>query len=275
MGTSERLQSVKAALQRATCPCVMVIASPAVEAACTQRNGLALAELLRPFGVIRQLNGSVGGGTGAPRVERDAAEALRPTLLLPSHSCRRCRRRCLPALLLRSAYAHGPYAGQPLVAFAPAVPVRTPAEHPLRLHSWRLRFYTSDTMFQPAPEAADAYLRDEVLGAAATEAAVSEVPDVQELLAAAGGWCREPCSRPGLWGGRRERSRHAGHEGRAAAPTLSYPGAHSVLRDNSMQLLLTCLTFRLSRIGCFCCQAGEASPARRPGLAPTVASSCA
>ncbi|KAL4458148.1 hypothetical protein ABPG75_013013 [Micractinium tetrahymenae] len=127
MGTAERLQSVKAALQRATCPCVMVIASPAVEASCTQRNGLALAELLRPFGVIRQLNGSVG------------------------------------------------------------VPVRTPAEHPLRLHSWRLRFYASDTMFQPAPEAADAYLRDEVLGAAAAEAATSEVADVQELLAAAGG----------------------------------------------------------------------------------------
>ena len=62
-----------------------------------------------------------------------------------------------------------------------AVPVRTPAEHPLRLHSWRLRFYSADTMFQPAPEAADAYLR-EVLSAAASDAASSEVPDVEALL---------------------------------------------------------------------------------------------
>lgn len=68
------------------------------------------------------------------------------------------------------------------------MPVRTPAEHPLRLHSWRLRFYTSDTMFQPPPEAADAYLRDTVLGAAAAGVATSEVPEMQELLAAAGGW---------------------------------------------------------------------------------------
>lgn len=61
------------------------------------------------------------------------------------------------------------------------MPVRTPAEHPLRLHSWRLRFYSANTMFQPAPEAADAYLRD-VLSAAASEAASSEVPDLEALL---------------------------------------------------------------------------------------------
>ena len=57
----ERLQAVKAGLQRAHCPAVMVLAHPSVEAACTQRNGLSLAELLRPYGVIRQLNGTVGG----------------------------------------------------------------------------------------------------------------------------------------------------------------------------------------------------------------------
>lgn len=79
MGTAERLQSLKAALQRATCPCVMVIASPAVEAACTQRNGLSLAELLRPFGVIRQLNGSVGGEDSVSYVARDPAHALADT----------------------------------------------------------------------------------------------------------------------------------------------------------------------------------------------------
>jgi hypothetical protein len=67
-----------------------------------------------------------------------------------------------------------------------AVPVRTPAEHPLRLHSWRLRFYTAETMFQPAPEAADEYLRG-VLSAAASEVAGSDVPDLQGLLDCAGG----------------------------------------------------------------------------------------
>ena len=61
------------------------------------------------------------------------------------------------------------------------MPVRTPAEHPLRLHSWRLRFYSADTMFQPAPEAADAYLR-EALSAAASEVASREVPDLEVLL---------------------------------------------------------------------------------------------
>lgn len=189
MGTVERLQSFKAALQRATCPCVMVIASPAVEAACTQRNGLTLAELLRPFGVIRQLNGSVGGEASDFPIEKDTANFPGPMLRHRTHCRHCCRHCCLPALLLLpgSCTVHTTFliAG-PAALPAIAVPVRTPAEHPLRLHSWRLRFYTSDTMFQPAPEAADTYLRDEVLGAAAAEAASSEVPDVQELLAAAG-----------------------------------------------------------------------------------------
>lgn len=65
-----------------------------------------------------------------------------------------------------------------------AVPVRTPAEHPLRLHSWRLRFYAASTMFQPSPEAADAHLRN-VLAAAAGDEATADPPDLQELLAAA------------------------------------------------------------------------------------------
>lgn len=66
----------------------------------------------------------------------------------------------------------------------PAVPVRTPAEHPLRLHSWRLRFYAAATMFQPSAEAADAHLRG-VLAAAAGDEAAADPPDMQELLAAA------------------------------------------------------------------------------------------
>ncbi|KAL4852692.1 Trafficking protein particle complex subunit 8 [Chlorella vulgaris] len=127
----ERLQIVKAELQRSHCPAIMVLAHPQVEAACNL-NGLTLAELLRPFGVIRQLNGTVG------------------------------------------------------------VPVRTPAEHPLRLHSWRLRFYTAETMFQPAPEAADEYLRG-VLSAAASEVAGSDVPDLQGLLDCAARREDPPC----------------------------------------------------------------------------------
>lgn len=61
-----------------------------------------------------------------------------------------------------------------------AVPVRTTAEHPLRLHSWTLRFYDAATIFQPAPEAADAHLR-EVLASAAADAGASEVQDVADL----------------------------------------------------------------------------------------------
>lgn len=68
----------------------------------------------------------------------------------------------------------------------PAVPVRTPAEHPLRLHSWRLRFHTTGALFQPTPEDADAHLAG-VLAAAAEGAGTSEVPDLQELLGSTGG----------------------------------------------------------------------------------------
>ncbi len=57
----EALQHLKAELAKASSPAVMVLASPAVDAACG-KNGLSLAELLRPFGIIRQLNGTVGGG---------------------------------------------------------------------------------------------------------------------------------------------------------------------------------------------------------------------
>lgn len=64
------------------------------------------------------------------------------------------------------------------------MPVRTPAEHPLRLHSWRLRFYAAATMFQPSPEAADAHLRG-VLADAAGGEGLAEVPELQDLLEAA------------------------------------------------------------------------------------------
>lgn len=56
------LQEVQRELQRAMAPVVMVLAAPEAEAAAA-KNGLSLAELLRPFGsaALRQLNGSVGG----------------------------------------------------------------------------------------------------------------------------------------------------------------------------------------------------------------------
>ena len=159
----EALGRLKGDLQRAHSPVVMVLAHPAVEAACA-KDGLSLAELLRPFGVIRQLNGTVGGALLA----RGLGAAV------PA---------CLAAHL---DSAPAPTASSPAtLACHPAVPVRTPAEHPLRLHSWRLRFYTAATMFQPTPEAADTHLQG-VLAEAAADAAASEVPELPELLRGAG-----------------------------------------------------------------------------------------
>ena len=64
----EALQHLKAELAKASSPAVMVLAAPAVDVACA-KNGLSLAELLRPFGIIRQLNGTVGGGLGGGKTE--------------------------------------------------------------------------------------------------------------------------------------------------------------------------------------------------------------
>ncbi|KAL6771414.1 TRS85 [Auxenochlorella protothecoides x Auxenochlorella symbiontica] len=102
-------------------PAVMVVASPETDAACLASTGLTVVELLRPFGVIPHLNGTVG------------------------------------------------------------VPIRTAAEHPVRLHSWRLRFYAPQHMFQPSPAAADAHLRG-VLSAAAAAGVMSPVPDLDTLI---------------------------------------------------------------------------------------------
>lgn len=78
----ERLQIVKAELQRSHCPAVMVLAHPQVEAACNL-NGLTLAELLRPFGVIRQLNGTVGGALCFQQLEIPSRCPLTVRLLPP------------------------------------------------------------------------------------------------------------------------------------------------------------------------------------------------
>ena len=65
--------------------------------------------------------------------------------------------------------------------------MRTPAEHPLRLHSWRIRFYAAATMFQPPPEAADACLREVLSRAAgvASQASAGEVPTLEALISSA------------------------------------------------------------------------------------------
>lgn len=84
----ERLQHV-AEIQRSHCPAVMVLAAESVQQAC-HANGLTLAELLRPFGVIRQLNGTVGGE--CDRASRAAAAAA----ATPVPAALRCApRRCL------------------------------------------------------------------------------------------------------------------------------------------------------------------------------------
>ena len=95
----ERLELFKAELQRAHCPAVMTVAAPEVEAACA-RNGLSLAEILRPFGIIRQLNGTVGGEQWAraliPKLTAAAVSSneLRPgNADVPWLQCRYARRR--------------------------------------------------------------------------------------------------------------------------------------------------------------------------------------
>ena len=42
-------------------PSVAIIASPEADALCQAANGLSVVSLLRPFGVLPQLNGTIGG----------------------------------------------------------------------------------------------------------------------------------------------------------------------------------------------------------------------
>lgn len=56
----------------------------------------------------------------------------------------------------------------------------------MRLHSWHLRMYASQHMFQPRPAVADAHLREVLTRAAGTEATAA-VPDVQALISTGGG----------------------------------------------------------------------------------------
>lgn len=57
----QELDSFKAQLRTIWSPTIAVIASGEAENLCLERNGLTVAELLRPFGVLRRMNGGMGG----------------------------------------------------------------------------------------------------------------------------------------------------------------------------------------------------------------------
>lgn len=57
----QELDNFKAQLKMLWSPAVAVIASDEAEKLCIERNGLTVAELLRPFGALRRMNGGMGG----------------------------------------------------------------------------------------------------------------------------------------------------------------------------------------------------------------------
>ena len=58
-------------------PSVMVCCSPAANKLSSEENGLSFAEVLRPFGIMRQLNGTVGGAPQCPDRRAEQAAAVR------------------------------------------------------------------------------------------------------------------------------------------------------------------------------------------------------
>jgi hypothetical protein len=57
----QELERFKIQLKTLWSPTVAVIASDEAENLCLERNGLTVAELLRPFGALRRMNGGMGG----------------------------------------------------------------------------------------------------------------------------------------------------------------------------------------------------------------------
>jgi hypothetical protein len=57
----QELDNFKAQLKTIWSPTIAVIASDEAESLCLERNGLTVAELLRPFGALRKMNGGMGG----------------------------------------------------------------------------------------------------------------------------------------------------------------------------------------------------------------------
>jgi len=57
----QELDRFKAQLKTVWSPTIAVIASDEAENLCLESNGLTVAELLRPFGALRRMNGGMGG----------------------------------------------------------------------------------------------------------------------------------------------------------------------------------------------------------------------
>jgi hypothetical protein len=57
----QELDHFKAQLKTMWSPAVAVIASNEANNLCLETNGLTVAELLRPFGALRRMNGGMGG----------------------------------------------------------------------------------------------------------------------------------------------------------------------------------------------------------------------
>ena len=63
--------------------------------------------------------------------------------------------------------------------------MRTPAEQPIRLYSWNLRFFDGDDMAQPPQDAADAHLTEFLMQRAAPLAG-APAPDLARVIETAG-----------------------------------------------------------------------------------------
>ena len=75
----QELDSFKSQLRTLWSPAVAVIASPEAEKLCWESNGLTVAELLSPFGVLSKMNGGMGGN--AARI--DCFQYFLQSLFLP------------------------------------------------------------------------------------------------------------------------------------------------------------------------------------------------
>ncbi len=60
----DRLGRTRVWLADQLTPAVAVIASQEADSLCHAANGLTVVNLLRPFGVLNQLNGTIGGAVG-------------------------------------------------------------------------------------------------------------------------------------------------------------------------------------------------------------------
>lgn len=121
----QELGSFKAELKNLWSPTIAVIASDEAENLCLERNGLAVAELLRPFGALRRMNSGMG------------------------------------------------------------VPIRTPAEQPIRLYDWTLHFHDISEMKQPPQEVANQHLAEFLKRVVAADAS-APLPELEQLIEAVG-----------------------------------------------------------------------------------------